>query len=253
MTGIRSLEGWIVSSLLLGLRLGPLLVMAPPFTLARVPRLFAVLMSLGLAAALVSGHPGALITDLSPGTLVLFAARELLLGLSLATAFQIVFGALYMAGRTIDIQAGYGLALIIDPTTRTQTPLIGTLFAYAAAAVFFSVDGHLELLRLLSIQLDVVPLGTWNSPHSIAPMASFVSAVFVSALGVGAAAIVALFLVDMIIALLSRTVPQMNALVMGFQVKTLVVLVVLPASFGLGGAVLLHLMTMTLQALPRIV
>ena len=38
-----------------------------------------------------------------------------MLGGIFVMAFQLMFGALYMAGRTIDIQAGFGLALLIDP------------------------------------------------------------------------------------------------------------------------------------------
>jgi flagellar biosynthetic protein FliR len=73
------------------------------------------------------------------------------------------------------------------------------------------------------------------------------------AMGVAAASILALFLVDMVIALLSRTVPQMNVLVLGFQVKSLVLFLVLPLSFGMAGALFLRLMTLTLEALPRII
>lgn len=251
MTSFDALGTWLVSCLLLTLRIAPVFSTAPPFTLARMPRLFRVLLGLGLATCLISAHPQAMLADISPGSIAAAALRELTLGMSIALAFQVVFGALYLAGRTIDIQAGHGLAMLIDPTSQAQVPLVGTLFAYAAGAVFFAMDGHLELFRLLSAQLEAVPLGTWSMPAAIAGVTGFVSVAFVVAFGVAGAAILALFLVDMVIAALSRTVPQMNALIMGFQVKTIVLLLVLPISFGLGGAVLVRLMSMTLQAVPR--
>ncbi|MEI9930248.1 MAG: flagellar biosynthetic protein FliR [Rhizomicrobium sp.] len=134
-------------------------------------------------------------------------------------ALQIAFGALYVAGRTLDIQAGYGLAVLIDPGTQSQVPLIGTLFVYAAAVVFFGVDGHIALLRMLAASLDAIPLGGWTMPHSIERLTAFIGMTFLTAFGVAGGSILAMFLIDMAIALLSRTVPQMNVLVLGFQVE----------------------------------
>ena len=165
---------WVFSCLLVALRVSPVFAMAPPFTLTQVPVLFRVLFGVGIAACLVSANPAvATITDLSVYNLVVVSARELMLGSIFVLAFQLTFGALYVAGRTIDIQAGFGLALLIDPTTNSQTPLIGTLFAYAAAAVFFAMDGHVEVVRILGASLQAIPLGTGHLPVTLAGLTSF--------------------------------------------------------------------------------
>jgi len=248
----QALSDWAVSALVLGLRIMPVFAFAPPFTLIRIPRLFRVLLGLGLAASLLGARPEIVLLEAThPGPLLVAAAHELGIGLMVVLAFQLAFGALYLAGRTIDIQAGYGLAVLIDPTTRTQTPMIGTLFAYAAGAMFFAMDGHVELLKLLGASLDAIPLGSWAMPHSIERVTAFMALIFFGAFGVAGAAILAMFLIDMSIALLSRTVPQMNVLLLGIQVKVIVLLLVLPASFGIGGALIARLMVTTLQAIPR--
>jgi flagellar biosynthetic protein FliR len=51
---------------------------------------------------------------------------------------------------------------------------------------------------------------------------------------------------------MSRTVSQMNVLILGLQVKSIVLLLVLPTSFGIAGALLARMMAMTLQSLPRL-
>ena len=249
--GGEGLIGWAVASLLVGLRVAPVFALAPPFTLTRVPVPFRVLFGLGLAAWLVTGGgAAAAVTDFGAGALTVAALRELLVGIVFVLAFQLTFGALHLAGRTVDIQAGFGLAGLIDPTTQNQSPLVGTLFALAAAAVFFAMNGHHDLLRLFAASLEAVPLGTAEAPRSLGPLAAFVSVIFLAALGVAGAAILGLFLADMAIALMSRTLPQMNVLVLGFQVKTLLLLVVLPIAFGFAGALLARLMAMTLEAVP---
>jgi flagellar biosynthesis protein FliR len=243
--------GWMLPSLLLSLRISPVFVFAPPFTLVPAPALFRALFGLGLAASLAHGHPvAAHLTDASPAVVVVAGARELLLGIVFVLAFQVAFAALAMAGRTIDIQAGFGLAMLIDPTTRAQAPLVGTIFAYAAGSVFFALGGHVDLLRIFTASLEAIPLGQGALPDSLAPLTGFISVVTVTAFGMAGVTILSLFLADVAIAALSRTAPQMNALVLGFQLKTILLLMVLPITFGFAGALLARVTSRTLEALP---
>jgi flagellar biosynthetic protein FliR len=242
---------WVFSSVLLSLRVAPVFALAPPFTLTQVPPMFRALFGVGIAACLVASDPAAArLTDLGLATIVITAARELLLGGVIVMAFQVMFGALYVAGRALDIQAGFGLALLIDPTSNSQTPLIGTLLAYTAGAVFFAMDGHAELLRVIGASLHAIPLGTGALPVSLDRLTGFVSLSFLIAFGVAGGSILCLFLADVAIAVLSRTVPQMNVLILGLQVKTIVLLVVLPTSFGFAGVLLARLVRVTLEAIP---
>lgn len=241
----------VFASVLLALRIGPAFAFAPPFTLARVPVLVRVPLALGLSACMVGAAPEqAAGLELTAGALVVTAARELMLGAVIVLVFQLVFGAIYLAGRTVDIQAGFGLAMLIDPTTRSQTPLVGTLFAYAAGSAFFAMDGHAALARLLAETLDAIPLGTYALPGSIDGFTRFLAIVTSSALGVAGGVIVCLLLADLALTALSRTVPQMNVLVLGLQLKTMLLLVALPLSFGVSAALLTRLMSFTLENLP---
>ena len=248
------LAGWIVSCLLLGMRIAPVFVFAPPFSLVRMPRLFLLLLGVGLSVCLVSAFPQATtLANLTTHTVAVAAVRELLLGGMFALAFNLVYGALYLAGRVIDVQAGYGFALLIDPTSQQATPLVGMLFAYAAGGVFFAAGGHIDLIRLLAASLQAIPLGSWELPHSIARVETFLSVVMLTAFGIAGGSILVLFLVDIVIALMSRTIPQMNVLILGFQVKTIMLLIALPTSFGIAGALFLRLTATLLQTLPRMI
>lgn len=247
-------SGWLFASLLLSLRIAPVFALAPPFTLVRVPMLFRVLFGTGIAASIASYNPSAAVAlEFTPGNVIPAAIRELFLGSVFVLAFQAAFGALYMAGRTVDIQAGYGLALLIDPATRGQAPLVGTIYAYAAGAIFFAMDGHHDLLRILAASLETVPLGSAAVLPPIERLLGFLSLAFLISLGVAGGAILALFLTDVAIAVLARTAPQMNALVLGFQVKTLVLLFALPATLGFAAAMIARLIALTFEAIPGLV
>ncbi len=253
MAADGELSLWILSCLLLSLRIGPVFLFAPPFTLTRMPALFRVLFVLALAATLISSDRTRLIQGDGLGFLIIAAICELLLGLLFALILQLGFAALQFAGRLVDIQAGFGLASLIDPTSHSQAPLVGSLFAYATAALFFALDGHLELLRIMNASLNMVPIGAWQLPDSPERLAAYMSSLFILGMGVAGAAILTLLLVDIVIALLARTIPQMNVLILGFQVKTIVVLAVLPLCLGIGATVMLRLIRTALDALSELV
>ena len=209
------------------------------------------MLSIALAAWLVAGHPAETWrADFRCDGLVVAAAGELLLGIGLALSLQFAFAALLTVGRSLDIQAGFGLAVLVDPTTRSQMPLAGTVFAYAAAAVFFLGDGPADLLAIQTAALEAVPLGRGAIPTDLGPPLAYLSAVFVIACGLGGAIMLALFMADLAIAFMSRTLPQMNVMLLGFQVKALIMLMLLPAAVGLGGTLFVRLVRAALQAAP---
>lgn len=254
MGGSNDLAVWLASSVLLSLRIAPVFVFAPPFTLTRVPRLFLWLFGLGIAATLVGAFPEtARVSDLRFSTLAIGAAREFMLGLAPVLALQLMFGMLYMVGRTIDIQSGFGLALLIDPATKGQTPITGTLFAYLAGISFFAINGHHELLRFFAASLDLVPLGAAHGGNGLAALTAYLSTIFLLACGVGAAVILALFLADLSIAMLSRTIPQLNALLLGIQVKAALIILALPVAVGLSGGILTQMSATALRAVARLI
>lgn len=247
----ENLIGWLAASLLLSLRISPVFAFAPPFTLVRVPPLVRVIIALGLSTALVSATPALVVLpNLTLASILPVALAELLLGASFVLIFQIAHAAIQVAGRTVDIQAGFGLAAVLDPTTRAQMPLVGSLYAFTAGAVFFGLDGHLQFVRIIAASIEAVPLGQAVAPQSLEPLTRFLAVAFLTGFGVAGGAILALFLTDLGIAFLSRTAPQMNALVLGFQAKTLLLLVVLPMTFGVSAALLARLVSITLEALP---
>lgn len=243
-----------VATLLVSLRIAPTFAFAPPFTLTRMPGIVRVSLAIGLAAWLVAGHPAQTSgADFQARGLVLTALGELLLGITLSLALQLAFAALLTAGRAIDIQAGFGLAVLIDPTTRAQLPLVGMLFSYAAAAIFFATEGPADLLAIWSASVEQVPLGSAAIGGDVGVLGTYMSAVFVMAFGLGGLVMLALFLADAAIAFMSRTLPQMNVMLLGFQVKAMVTLAVLPVAIAVSGSLFLRILRFALETTPRLI
>ena len=141
---------------------------------------------------------------------------------------------------------GPGLATVADPTTQAQMPLAGTILAYATAAVFFAGSGPFDLLAVWAASLDAVPLGAAIRPD-IGAMAQLMGALFGIAIGLAGMVMMTLFLLDIAIAFMSRTLPQMNVLLLGFQVKAIAMLLCLPIAIGVSGALFLRLIRLALS------
>jgi len=249
---MADLQHWLISVLLVSLRLIPGLAFSPPFTLVPIPATARLILSLSLSAWLVSGHPAQTTgVDFSATGYFAVISSELIIGIALALALQLAFAALMTVGRTIDLQAGYAFAMIADPASASQVPLIGMLFAYAAGVVFFTTSAPSDLLGIWSLSLDHLPLGAALGNHALTILSAYIGAIFLMAFGAGGLVLVVLFLLDATIALMSRTLPQMNVLFLGFQVKTIATLVVLPVAIGGSAAVYLRMFRFALETMTR--
>lgn len=225
---MNSVTDAVLAVLLVTLRLGPSLAFAPPFTLLRVPVIVRVLLAIGLSVWLVSARQELTVQAAVAGPFVALLISELLVGVGIALGLQLAFAAILWAGRAVDIQAGFGLAMLADPTTNAQTPLAGTILSYGAAAIFFSVGAQYDLIALWAASFDALPIGYTLLGADLAAVARFVSTLFLLAIGLVGVSMLAIFLADLVIAILSRTLPQMNVLLLGFQVKAMIMLVTLP-------------------------
>lgn len=240
---------FINAALLVSLRIVPTLGFSPPFTLLRIPGLVRLMISLSLAAWLVAAFPqqtqGALA---SQSSMFLAVFSELVIGIALALTLQLAFAAILTVGRLIDLQAGFAFALLADPTTRSQLPLIGMIFAYCAAALFFATDGPANLVAIWAASIEVAPLGSALSSDALPSLLAFIAAIFTMGLGAGGLILLVLFLIDLSIAFMSRTLPQMNVLFLGFQVKTIATLVLLPFALATSAALFLRMVRFGLDA-----
>lgn len=234
--------------LLVTLRVGPLFTFAPPFTLVSMPGPARLLLVLGVSAALLGLSPPTS-AEAAPAGFALAALGELSLGIALALALQLAFSAIGMVGRALDIQAGFGLAFLIDPTTKAQNPLIGAIFTYAAAMVFFATNGPADMLAAIARSFDRVPVGTAFASPDMGNLVALLGSASILALGIVGLAMLVLFLIDLVIAMLSRTLPQMNVLVLGFQVKSIATLFLLPTALALGLATMARIVRLAIEAM----
>jgi flagellar biosynthetic protein FliR len=159
------------------------------------------------------------------------AVKEAAVGLILGFTAMLIFVAIQLAGEAADIQIGFGMASIVDPLLGTQTALVGQFQFMVATLFFLVINGHHYILMALAKSFELVPLNGFVY-HTLLTgrVLQIVSDLFLIGLRLGAPVMLAVFLTDLALGLLGRTVPQMNLLLVGFPVKIAVGLTMLIAS-----------------------
>jgi flagellar biosynthetic protein FliR len=152
------------------------------------------------------------------------ALREMLVGILAGWVFSLVFQVTELAGAVIDMQAGYSMVELFDPTTGESTHLFGQFLGIAATVAFLAGGGHAHLVAALADSFRAVPLGQARFdaakilPHAISLTGNAVLLGFQMAGPV----LMALLMVCLLMAVVSRIMPSANTwvLAMPLQIMT---------------------------------
>jgi flagellar biosynthesis protein FliR len=151
---------------------------------------------------------------------IALVAGEFLFGLIFGFVSYLIFHAVQMSGNLLDMQIGFGIANVLDPQFGQQVPLTGNFQFILAMLVFISTNGHHILLTALFASFKVIPLTGIVFQTSLADLiVNLVCDIFIIAFKITMPVLVALLLTDVALAILARTMPQMNIFIVGVPAK----------------------------------
>lgn len=215
--------------LLLFTRLSALIVVVPFFSWRGVPALmkagfagvFAYLLFLAKAPAAPEIPPHIFFFLLAVGS-------EALFGLTLGFLVLLIFAAVRVAGQIIDIKAGFMMASLVDPQFGGQVTLFGQFYYLFSLVFYLSLGGHHMLFLALSRSVDILPLGgAVFSPQILPQVMQFVFQMFLVAFQLAAPVAAVLIFSDVVLGLLSKTVPQIHVFMVGMPLKAGVALLII--------------------------
>ena len=208
------------------------IVVCPPFNSPAVP----VRVRAGIAVALavlLARRVGEATGDASTvgfvGALLAQAAAGLVIGLLV----MVLFAALQAAGELIDLQVGFSLGGVIDPVSGNMAAPIGRFYQLVGIVILFAINGHVLVTRAFLRSVERAPGGGIDGGLAAGAMVDAVSSLLVSALEIALPVLAALFCAEVALGLLGKAAPQLNILVMGFAVKTLIAFVLLATTLVL--------------------
>ncbi|MDZ5473467.1 flagellar biosynthetic protein FliR [Bacillus sp. 31A1R] len=165
------------------------------------------------------------------GAYFLLIIKEALVGIMIGFIAYLILAAIQIAGGFIDFQMGFAIANVIDPQTGAQSPLMGQYLYTIALFFLLVVNGHHLMIDGIYYSYQFISLDQAWIPFGKESMIEYIlkafSSMFMIALQMSLPVVGSLFLVDVALGIVARTVPQLNVFVVGLPVKIGVSFIVL--------------------------
>ncbi|MBS4217736.1 flagellar type III secretion system protein FliR [Bacillus sp. FJAT-49711] len=174
------------------------------------------------------------------GEYFLLILKEAGVGLLIGFTAYMILSAIQIAGGFIDFQMGFAIANVIDPQTGTQSPLIGQYLYMFSLLFLLAINGHHLILDGIFYSYQFIPIDQVFIPFGDSSLTEYIiksfSMMFMIAFQMAIPVVASLFLVDVALGIVARTVPQLNIFVVGFPIKIavsfIILFIVLGVMFG---------------------
>ncbi|RLB42913.1 MAG: flagellar biosynthetic protein FliR [Deltaproteobacteria bacterium] len=201
------------------LRVSIIAFMLPFFGARGLPSLWKLGFAMVLTIAMLPAVPK---TTLPASTLGFFIVviSEVIMGFTMALGVKFILASVQLAGQFLGFQMGFNMASVMDPQTGGQSSVMSQFLYLVTVLIFFSVNGHHAFIRAIAYSFELIPPnGFSGSPALYTAIAKVSGEMFVIALKLSAPILIALFLSNLGLGIVARTVPQVNILMVGFSIN----------------------------------
>lgn len=268
MSTVGSLASDLLGTILLGpiwlflcvlSRLGPIMAMMPPVQGTLVPNRVKVMLALMISAAItpmVASQGSDLPAHLTDAIIAL--VKELLLGLMFGASVMIVITCLQIGSQVIGSLSSMELATSADPSTQETVSVVSQMMSLLAMALFVVLGGHRIMIGACLDSFAHYPAGNVLAQRDwLMHVHELVGHSLTIGIRASAPAAIALLLANFVTALIARTLPQLNILLVGFNINVTVMLLVLGLTLSSSGWVfqneLIDWVDRTLRVVPNAV
>lgn len=215
-------------------RAGGLILSAPVVGDAQVPRM--VKAGLAIALSLVLVQTPHIVHARVPNGLMPFAlviVAQLLVGIVLGLMARAIFLAVQTAGQIVGLQTGLSSASVFNPMNRQPDTVLSQFYTLVAALAFLAVDGDSLVVGALARSFDLAPLtaGAFSS-HLLDGLISTLMSTTELGLQIAMPIAASLFVANLVLALISRSLPQLNVFMLSLPIGIMLGLVALIASIA---------------------
>lgn len=225
-----NLHAWLIAVLLTLPRIAVAFLILP-FTsqqiLAGPARSAATVGLIAPAVPLTYMHlpPG----DIPPIVVAALLGKEALAGLFLGFVLAIPFWIVTSAGVLVDNLRGEGAGTMYSPIDDASTPT-SIAFNHMAVLLLFATGGFVLMLNGLYLSYALWPVISWLPQISTAGISRAIDhfqSITLWMMVLGAPFLVTVFMVDLVMGLLNRFIPEINVFILSFPFRVLMVMFLL--------------------------
>lgn len=219
------LESHVAVYLLLLTRVSGIFVMSPFFGSLNIPMQIRMGTAVAFSVVLFPVVDAFEIVY-APPSIYMYAAAvlvEFFVGWLIGFVAYISFAAITLAGKVMDMQVGFAIVNVMDPTSGQQMPLIGSFLYNLGLIVFLVTNGHHMIITALVESFRAVPILAANFDPSLTMMiVNFTTGIFLTGMKIGMPVTFAVLLTNVGLGILARTMPQLNIFVVGIPMHILI-------------------------------
>lgn len=217
-------------------RISVLLSVLPIFGDKVVPVPVKILLSLAASLAIFPGllkqgfvRPAdAVFWAASTGGVVKTIAQEVIVGLVLGFAAKLIFDVIQVGSNLISVMMGFSMASVYDPHHETQTTVVAEIQVALAMLAFLALDGHHLLLRSALDSYRFCGIGEAGLNALVQNrLIEMTGTVLLFGIQLAAPITLVMFAVNIAFGVFSKTLPQMNVLVLSLGVSAFAGIIVL--------------------------
>lgn len=221
------LEAWLAQYLWPFVRIGACLMVAPVFGAAFVPARTRLILAGAIALIVAPLVPAPQAAPFSAEGFVI-TGQQIIIGVALGFALQIVFDAVALAGQLLANSLGLSFAFNMDPLRGVSTPVLAQLYTLLITLTFLVLDGHLALIETLVEGFRTLPIGTIGFERdTLWSLVLWTGTIVTGAVLVALPGMTAMLIVNLAFGIMSRAAPTLNLFAVGFPVTLVFGLLVL--------------------------
>jgi flagellar biosynthetic protein FliR len=225
---------WVQIFVLGVARVAAFIVQAPILGTSAVPTPIKAMLALVLSFFMMPPDAaGALGHALGWLPFLFLLVKETLVGWLMGVSLFLLLAALQAAGELVGFQMMFSAASTFSMLNLEDTTVTGNLFNIIAMLVFVCLDGHHALLGALDLSFRVLPVArmpaAWGSMHA---WITLLGRIFEISVRLSLPLLAALFITNIILGMIARTMPQINIFVIGMPVQIVAGFVILIMMIG---------------------
>lgn len=208
--------------ILILVRVTTFIVVCPGFSYKGLSNIFKIALSMVISLLIHSAIPN---VDMPNNIYVLLLAAigEALLGLTMGYITKLVFAAIEIAGQLVDFQVGFSMASLYDPAMGINASNYGRVYYWLSICLFFILDMHHRVIWAMMDSFKGIPIGEFSiRGYGVEGIVELFTSSFELAINLAAPLIIVVLVTDVVLGIISKTVPQINVLMLGMPLKSMV-------------------------------
>ncbi len=223
---VGNLENTVITLCMIGSRASGLVVFAPLFGHAAVSARIKAAIVVALVALIFPVISGRILHN-GESLPALAVISEMVIGLTMGFAVNLVFDGLQLAGHIVGTQFGFSLVNIIDPQTQVDTPVLAVFHQVIGILIFLQLGVHHWILRGFARSFEYLPVGAAVNSYSALELWKSFEAVWFIGIQIAGPVLAATLLTDIGLGFLSKASVHFPALLFGISAKYFIGLAVL--------------------------